>query len=724
MDIPPRNKPMITLSRFMPGRAWLGSLIVAVAGSAFALTVDMAKVATDSAVHITVLPETVIVEWPSDAAGRLASATFCLTNGRPLIASLALAAGGDARPQVIARDLEPFTAITVGSRDLATPAGWMLFFDKVNTRPSQRYAAKLSLSSAVATAQGNRGSLELGALTAGPFAGKLVFTFYAGSPLIQAEVVVSTTNDACAIVYDAGLVAPAGSVKRFTWIEPGGNLEKSCGPGAPAVSRRARFRTVLAETAEQGTVAVFPPPHRFFYPLDFAENFGFNWCGQNYKSAPGGDGWGVCQPPEGDRRWVPWVNAPPNTMQRFGAFYLLGRGDSAATLAAVKAFTHDDHFVPVPGCKTFTSHYHLEHTLTLLKAQKAAGSTNLPANQVLPGFVRAFREAGVDIVHLAEFHQGNTPKLTEAPRLLNLRTLHAECARLSNDKFLLLPGEEPNVHLGGHWISLFPKPVLWVLNRPGKTPFAQTNAAGEIIYHVGNAADVLELMEREQGLMWTAHARIKGSFGYPDNYRAQAFFRSPQFLGAAWKAMPADYSRDTLGWRVLDTLDDMNNWGADKQAIGEVDVFKVEPDYELYGHMNINYVELSPMPKFADGWSALLAALRAGKFFTTTGEILLTDFSATKTSAGQVPSVRAHLSWTFPLSHAEVVGGDGQKIYRQRIDLSQTRAYGQLDLVPKLPAEFAACHWLRLEVWDVAADGAFTQPVHLDSLDASPRARL
>ena len=691
---------------------WLGAIFLLAGANASALNADLTRVATDSAIRVVATNNRLTVEWPSDEAGQVATATFRLTNNKPLIESFALRNAGEKISRAIAHDLEPFTAVTVGSRDLSTPAGWTVFFDKVNTRPWQRYGAKLALDSVRAAASGNRGSITFGGLTAGPFAGELVFTFYAGSPLIQAEAVVSTTNDACAIVYDAGLVASPGGVQRFTWIEPGGTAEKACAAATPAATRSAHFRTVLAEMAEHGTVAIFPAPHKFFYPLDFAENFGFNWCGENYPSAPAGDGWGIRQPPEGDKRWVPWVNAPPNTAQRLGVFYLLARDNAATTLSMVKSFTHDDHYVPLPGCKTFTSHFHLEHTLTLLKEQKAAGNIDLPADQVDPGFVRAFKASGVDIVHLAEFHQGNTPRLTDAPRLEQLRTLHAECARLSNDKFLLLPGEEPDVYLGGHWISLFPKPVLWVMNRTGDAPFVQTNAAGEVIYHVANSADIFAMMQREHGLMWTAHARIKGSVGFPDGYRNQDFFRSTNFLGAAWKAMPADYSRDTLGWRVLDTLDDMNNWGAFKQAIGEVDIFKMEPDYELYGHMNINYVELDRLPKFEDGWSPLLAALRAGKFFTTTGEILLTDFSATKTSAGQVPTVRAHLAWTFPMSHAEVVGGDGRKTYRQRIDLSQTKAYGQLDLASVLPPEFAACQWLRLEVWDIAADGAFTQPVH------------
>ncbi|MBB74875.1 MAG: hypothetical protein CMJ75_10220 [Planctomycetaceae bacterium] len=78
---------------------------------------------------------------------------------------------------------------------------------------------------------------------------------------------------------------------------------------------------------------------------------------------------------------------------------------------------------------------------------------------------------GIDIVHLAEFHYGSSSRWNQQDRTPKLQLLHAECRRLSDNRFLLLPGEEPNVHLGGHWISFFPKPVYWVLNRPLGTPF-------------------------------------------------------------------------------------------------------------------------------------------------------------------------------------------------------------------------------------------------------------
>ena len=94
----------------------------------------------------------------------------------------------------------------------------------------------------------------------------------------------------------------------------------------------------------------------------------------------------------------------------------------------------------------------------------------------------------------------------------------------------------------------------------------------------------------------------QGSIPFPDGYRDQPFYKSDHFLGAAWKNLPTDLSRPTLGWRALDVFDDMNQWGQRKQLLGEVDVFEVQPDYELYGPMNVNYLKLDKIPKFAQGW--------------------------------------------------------------------------------------------------------------------------
>jgi hypothetical protein len=328
---------------------------------------------------------------------------------------------------------------------------------------------------------------------------------------------------------------------------------------------------------------------------------------------------------------------------------------------------------------------------------------------------------GVDIVHLAEFHFGRTPQLEAAQRLPLLELLHRECERLSDSSFLLLPGEEPNVHFGGHWISLFPRPVYWVLNRAEGEPFIEQHSRYGTVYRVGSASDVLSLLEKEGGLAWTAHPRIKSSTGYPDGYRDQDFFHSERFLGGAWKAMPADLSLPRLGVRVLDLQEDMANWGHRKYVLGEVDVFKVQRDHEQYGHMNVNYLRLERLPRFTEGWQPILDALRSGSFFVTTGEILLTRFAVGGKLSGETfdlstsprPEIEVDIEWTFPLAFAEIISGDGRGVDRRRIDLSDTEPFGARTL--RLTPDMGGRTWVRVEVWDIAANGAFSPPVWLKS---------
>jgi hypothetical protein len=51
-------------------------------------------------------------------------------------------------------------------------------------------------------------------------------------------------------------------------------------------------------------------------------------------------------------------------------------------------------------------------------------------------------------------------------------------------------------------------------------------------------------------------------------------------------------------------------------------------------------------------------------------------------------------------------------VYRQRIDLGDTHAFGQKEL--DVPVDLRGRTWARFEVWDVAENGAYTQPVWMD----------
>lgn len=645
-----------------------------------------------------------------------------LNPAAPLIQSLSLQEGRKPA-KLVAAGLDPVATLTIGQRDKKKydeAYHGMVFFENPREKPYTTHPVTLTRQSVRVTSEGTRGTISIGDISAGSFTGELRFTFYRNSPLIHVETVVSTREELRAILYDAGLSSRTPDWKKMVWRDPLGKLQSTdLNTNGSAYALAVKQRTVVAE-GSNGSLAIFPAPHQYFYPLDFAENFAFMWIGNNYSKMPAGFGFGIRQPPEGDKRWVPWFDARPNREHHLGLFYLLSSGSGEQTLNEVARYTHGDRFTELPGYKTFTSHYHIEHTVDFLDQQKQQQTKGIPEGLEAPGFIAKLKDTGVDIVHLAEFHHGWTPGQKAPDRLRMMKVMHEECARLSDDKLLLLPGEEPNVHLGGHWMSFFPHPVYWVLNRAAGEPFVEEVEGYGKVYRVGSPEDVLRLMEQENGLMWTAHARIKGSVKCPDEYRQQPFYQSKHFLGAAWKALPADLSRPTLGWRVLDLLDDMNQWGQRKQAIGEVDVFKVEPGYELYAHMNINYLKLKRSPKFKEGWQPVLDTLRGGQFFTTTGEVLIPKFTvAGKESGETIPraqagkaELQAELRWTFPLAFAEIISSDGTSVKRQRVDLSDTEAFGTRTL--RLPVDLAGQQWVRLEVWDIAANGAYTQPVWVE----------
>ncbi len=66
------------------------------------------------------------------------------------------------------------------------------------------------------------------------------------------------------------------------------------------------------------------------------------------------------------------------------------------------------------------------------------------------------------------------------------------------------------------------------------------------VYHLGSADDVLRFVNREQGILWTAHPRTKNSEGYPEAYKDKDFFLSDRLIGASWESLPVDLSEKGL----------------------------------------------------------------------------------------------------------------------------------------------------------------------------------
>lgn len=658
---------------------------------------------------LAVSDSVISISWPVDN-GDYAKMLLDLSKQKPLIKAISYGTKTSLTP--IANDINPAFILTVGKRDLVSQNGWNIFFDKVPLKPHQSYAVNFSKDSAAVITEGTHTIIRIYNMQAASFSGALEITLYNGSPLFNVAAVLSTNVDSTAILYDAGLISAANTWNNIAWSNTNNELvTASANTNDTATNEAVKYRTVMLENSN-GSIAVFPAPHQYFYPLDEAFNLKFVWHGNNYRNMLNGFGIGIRQEPEGDKRFVPWFNAPPGTKQRLNFFCSISRKNAAQNLNAVKKFTHNDHYATLPGYKTMSSHFHNEFIMNVVLAGKPVAEH--------PEFVDVFKNTGIDIVHLGEFHYTAHPKGPDSTRLNELHALFRQCERLSDNEFLLLPGEEPNEFLGGHWLAFFPKPVYWIMSRKPGVPFEEVTKQYGKVYHIGDTTDMLNLLKQENGLAWTAHPRTKGSVNYPDKYKNASFFTADQFLGAAWKAMPADLSQPRLGKRVLDLMDDMNNWGLKKHVIGEADVFTIEPENEMYAHLNVNYLQLKTLPKFEEGWQPVLDAMQQGKFFTTTGEVLIPSFTVNgkatsetaKLDASGNAKITLHLNWTFPLQLVEIISGDGEHVYRDSISLNNTTAFGDKDFTFNINLKNRK--WVRAEVWDIAVNGAFTQTVWLE----------
>jgi hypothetical protein len=659
---------------------------------AVSVPLDLTRV-TPGPIGVVRDDNSVSVTWPDETA-RVWRATFSLDPAQPLVTSI----GPEGEPVV--RSARPFYRGETGKRR----GGWYAFFDDPTSHPegTRHVQSTFTLRGATVRSVGERVEILFDGLRMGSFDGGLAYTFYPGSRLIQQEAVLTTYDADVAYYYDAGLEMAAVSDRQpgnnmrtgVAYYDTDGALRHTTlnGLQPERTPVQARYRTLALKTAG-GSVAVFPPPHQYFFPRDFTSNLGFVW----HRAWRGRVALGIRQLRDENWQFYPWVNAPPGRPQRMGVFFLLSAAAPEAALAQVLRYTNSDRFRPLDGYKTLSTHWHLAHTV-----QAMANGFDWT-----PPFKPVLKAMGVDASMIMDFHgDGHPADLTDV-RLGELAAYFRALRAQSDPEFLLIPAEEANVHLGGHWALVFPKPVYWFMNRPPGGAFISTHPKYGTVYSVADAKEMLDLVRREGGYMYQTHPRTKGSTGFPDRITATEVFRDSSYLGVGWKAMPADLSSPRLGDRVFDLVDELNNQGLRKRFLGEVDVFQFDHTHELYAHMNINYIRLDRLPPF-ERWGDALAPLANGAFFTTTGEVLLPDVDLASSSGTEIVA-KARVLWTFPLRFAEIVWGDGRTTHRDVIELAETREFGSKTF--EWRAKASGWTWARVAVWDVAGNGAFVNPV-------------
>lgn len=579
----------------------------------------------------------------------------------------------------------------------------------------RRADATFNASGCSVKTDGSRVEVNFPGLSMGIFTGSLQFTSYRGTNLIRMDALARTDEPFVAYKYDAGLKGFSTDVlSRVIWRDTSGGPQQYQFGGLENVTMvplKARNRVLVAE-AKGGSLATFPAPHKFFWAREIHKNLGYVWY---RKDSDTQFGMGVRQAEHeesterGQIDDFALYNAPPGTLQRMGMYFYATPDTGEATRQAVLAFTHGDTYVPLPGYKTFTNHWHLRFTDRV----RASGSLDTPLQDLA-----AMKALGLNIVGLSDFHGDMHGNDSGALRFRDERD-YAEASRRASDRdFLVLPWEEPNVYFGGHYNVLFPKPVYFTRVRKEGQPFTETDPVYGKVYHIGSAEDLLELLKTENGYWYTSHPRTKSSGAQPDVYWDKPYAKSDTFLGLDFtQAMGMDLSEKRMSeWRSFDATDTMNNLNANtglkpKYLIPDIDTYAQGPEDNLYSGYQTAYLKLDRVPGPEEDWSPVLRALRAGAFFVTTGEILINRFAVEGT--GPKRTIIADVSWTFPLDFVEVVWGDGTTIDRQTISGTDLPPFGRKHF--SIPFDATGKSWVRFAVWDSAGDPGFVNAVWLNA---------
>jgi hypothetical protein len=612
-----------------------------------------------------------------------------------------------------------------------------------------RAAATYRVSRCAVTSDGLRLVVSFPGVQLGVFSGSLEYTFFKGSNLVQQDVVATTTAPWVAYKYHTGLRGMTTNGARVVWKDIANTWQEYRFGGArndDEVPLKAANRIVVAES-RGGSIAIFPPPHNFFWAREIAINLGYNFY---RKDNDGSFSFGVRQAEHEDESEnqanFALYSARPGTEQRMTVFLYPTADNAEAAFDRALAFTHGDRYKALPGYQVMNHHYHMDlgrrlgdagsldadiPDLVALKAlginivsqvdSVGLGAENPPVGAVYPG--------GRPVAPRSESAAAPQSAPSTRPRVdeLQIRFNSIEGAKRHSDTgFLVLPSQEYyGSPLGGHTDLLFSHPVYWEGGRKADQPLTETHPKYGTVYHLGGADDLMEMARRENMLITMPHPRTKGSTGFPDSIRHLPYFNDAHYQGVGFRwGMGLDRSEQRLcEYRCLPLLDDMSNWLADatiplKYLLSISEVRHQQPGDDIYASSPVSYVKLATLPP-PDDVSPLIETLMRGDYFVTSGEVLIASYAVK--GAGRTRTIEADVEWTFPLQFVEVVWGDGTRTERQIIRAADLPATGTHHF--SIPVDATGKKWVRFAAWDVAGNGALVQPSRLSAAGVAATAR-
>ena len=395
--------------------------------------------------------------WQGERQNQLRAA-FTIRGGQPIVQELAVRRSG-GRWILLGRDLTPEFELTSGVRRLSTqqvaplkelgieltPAviereKWNSFWDAplmvpgragtnvdLPRKPEEIHKdwATYKASGCQVKTDGARIEVSFPGFEAGVFSGVLQYTVYRGTNLLRQEAIAKTAQPSVAYKYVGGLKGfPVAADTRVVWRDTARGWQQYAFGGAPnqaPVGLQARNRLAILE-AGGGSLAVFPASHKFFWSREIETNLGYVYYRKDGETALsigvrqpdreiGAKPWGIS-----DEVWNRRVgqsrshlhnfalyNAPPGTLQRMPVYFYLSPDDSRTTQQQVMAFTNGDVYKPLPGYKVLVSHFHFHFNEQL---------TDAGTMDQMPTWLPVFRDLGINIAILADFHSDSHPEDT------------------------------------------------------------------------------------------------------------------------------------------------------------------------------------------------------------------------------------------------------------------------------------------------------------------------
>ena len=738
------TKWTVALALILPTPASLTALAQA-SNPASPLVCDLGTYAPTGGITAVVSGDVLLVQWPG-AEEELLRLGLSIVGGTPTIAELAIQGRGEPWATIATgariefkiteglrrisnQQLNPLRDLGVElTQDVVDTYKWDAFWDApLDLRPEvsrgnpppaegvadqpglprspdevRRADAVYEAEGCVVTTEGARLAVAFGGLRLGSFTGELVLTVYEGTNLIRVEAIASTDLPSVAYKYDLGLTGLDLEGSKIAWrdIANEGHSYSLRGPtNTDHVVLRAANRLVVAET-NGGAIAAFPPPHTFFWAREVEINVGNNWYRKDDESL---FSFGIRQGEQEvvERYLANWslYSAPPGSEQHMAGYFYPTLGDASEAFEDALAFTNGDVYRPLPGYQVMGSHYHTNLGRELM----ASGSidTRLSDFEVL-------RAAGINIA-------GPVDRPRNITQLDELHWLFEGAERHSDDAFMVMPEMENTNLLGGHWDLLFSHPVYYVDERAPGTPLVTQHPEYGPMYNIGNALDLMTMIEREDMLVYMPHPRTKGSTGFPDAVAETPHFRSNRYRGAGWRwGMGSDLSEVRLSdFRVIPLLDDMNNWIANsalrpKYLLAITETYFKAPGDDIYANGPVSYLRIGDLPEPGE-YAPIIDALMDGNYFVTSGEVLIPSHQYD--GAGANTTLTAEVQWTFPLDFVEVVYGDGETTTTQLVSTKDLPPFGSHTFT--IPFDATGQAWVRFAAWDSAGNGAMTMPIRL-----------